>query len=117
MTAQNLSGGLEVRCKGDVDSPRIDWHARAVACSDAPGKSSALQSRGRMQRVRRHCRAGAEFDARFGGQFIDAVDSLVPNQRLERTATSRLDFDAIGSMSIDLRSQSARSVAVAHPQR
>ncbi len=43
--------------------------------------------------------------------------AMTPNNRVERTATSRLVFDAAGNMSADFQSQSARSVAVAHSCR
>jgi len=40
-----------------------------------------------------------------------------PNHRVERTATKRLVFDAIGSIKIDPESPSARPVSVAHSGR
>ena len=39
------------------------------------------------------------------------------DHRVERTATSRCDFDTFGVMKIIKHSLSARSVAVAHPGR
>ena len=47
------------------------------------------------------------------GQALRIIGWL-PNHRVERTATSRLAFDAVGIMNPNLSSRSAWSVAAAH---
>src|SRR5262245_7330394 len=60
---------------------------------------------------------GSSADARRGGGQQSTAGRTAPNHRVERTATSRCDFDTFGVMKIIRHSLSARSVAVAHPFR
>jgi hypothetical protein len=60
---------------------------------------------------------GSSADARRGGGQQSTAGRTAPNHRVERTATSRCDFDTFGVMKIIRHSLSARSVAVAHPSR